>query len=552
MEWGGIVYQDGSDPNAEIAAQRLSELVCEARGALKAATHDGRAHVRKALEVSLKRGPLDRVFRAGPGRGGYTIVYGKPVWMLSSAAGAVGINEDGGLGVTDDGELVVTSNWLTVRGEQPIDPNSVKSRRIRSRVASRVRKRGFDSAIAIAATVKAFGEPQREQRFLLRSSEFRNAFYLDDSGILVFGSPDGSVDAAQWFSAVLALKTGRENLGMTVAERTFFDTLRSKPRAVEPMTSPADAATRDVGIDDHNSDGRKPGPHTGRLAFDAAMVDTVVQAMRGANAVTGSDISSSGRVSVRQFSPADPTEGGFGPDRLLDVVPVTVRSSATNEYSHWVQARRDVRDPLEFAAAELEGDFDVRVARVDKCLEVLSYSSSVVDTAWLQDAADLERWLADEMIYRLQSAVEAKIVDDINKMSSIQVVQFETSPLVSIRRGLTHLPVAAWHTAAVVVHPTDWEAIELALVSMKDTVMPFEPAPRLLFGSPVIVSTAAVAGHALVLGHGAVGISIDGSGIRVEWGSAPGSAVHEVVVGIQGKYQTDVFCPSAVVLVALA
>ena len=542
----------GLDPHAEIAAQRLSELVCEARGILKAATHDGTAHVRKSLEVSLKRGPLDQLFRVGPGRGGYTFVYGKPVWMLSSAASAVGINEDGGLGVTDDGELVGTSNWLTVRGEQPIDPNSVKSRRIRSRVASRVRKRGFDSAIAIATTIKAFGEPQREQRFLIRNSEFRNAFYLDGSGNLVFGSPEGSVDAAQWFSAVVGLKTGRENSGVTVAERSFFDKLRSKSRAVEPTTALVRAAARDVDIDDQSADGRKPGAHIGRLTFDAAMVDTVVQAMRGANAVTGSDISSSGSVSVRQFGSADPTEGGFGPDLLLDVVPVTVRSSATNEYSHWVQARRDVREPLGFAAAESEGDFGDRVARVDKCLEVLSYSSSAVDKAWLQDAADLERWLADEMIYRLQSTVEAKIVDDISKVSSIQVVEFETSPLVSIRKGLTHLPVADWHTAAVVVHPTDWEAIELALVSTKDSVMPFEPAPRSLFGSPVIVSTAAVAGHALVLGHGAVGLSIDGSGVRVEWGSAPGSAVHEVVVGIQGKYQTDVYRPSAVVVVALA
>ncbi len=360
------------------------------------------------------------------------------------------------------------------------------------------------------------------------------------------------MDAAQWFSAVVALKTGRENSGVTVAERSFFDKLRSKSRAVATTTALVHAAARDADVDEQSADGRKPGAHIGRLTFDAAMVDTVVHAMRGANAATGTTISSSGSVSVRQFSRADPTEGGFSPDRLLDVVPVTMRPSAISGYSHWVQSRRDLREPLEFVAAAPEGDFDDRVARVDKCLEVLSYSSSAVDKAWLQDAADLERWLADEMIYRLQSTVEAKIVDDISKVSSIQVVEFETSPLVSIRKGLTHLPVADWHTAAVVVHPTDWEAIELALVSTKDSVMPFAPAPRLLFGSPVMVSNAAVAGHALVLGHGAVGLSIDGSGIRVEWGSAPGSADHEVVVEIQGSYQTDVYRPSAVVLVALA
>ena len=542
---------DVSDSRAEIAAQRLSELVCEASAVLKAA-HDSTSHVRRALQVSLKPGPLDRVFRRGPARGGYTIVFGKPVWMLSSAADAVGINEDGGLGVTDDGELVATSNWLTVRGEQPIDPNSVKSRRIRNRVASRVRKRGFDSAIAIAAPIEAFGEPQMERRFLLRNSKFRNAFYLDGSGNLVFGSPDGSVDAAQWFSAVIALKTGRENSGMTVADRTFFDTLRSTPRTAATTTAPVRASTRDVGVDDQSADGRGPGSHTGRLVFDAAMVDTVAQAMRGANAGTGADISSSGRVSARQFSSAAATGGGVIADRLLDVVVATIRPSATNGYSHWVQTRRDSLENRVLAAGEPRTSFDDHVTRVDKCLEVLSHSSSAVDRAWLEDGAELRRWLADEMIYRLRSAVEAKIVDDIVKVSSIQVMEFETSPLVSIRKGLTHLSVADWHTAAVVVHPSDWEALELAVVSTKDSAMPSEPSPRMLFGAPVIVSNAAVPGQALVLGRGAVGLSVDGSGVRVKWGTTPGLGDHEVVVGIQGNYQTDVYRPSEVVVVALA
>jgi|GEM_PF-1057835 len=537
---------DGSDPAQKIAAQRLSELVVEACEALKA------RHAPKALEVSLKRRPFDRVFRGDHTRGGYTIIYRKPVWILASVAGAVGINEDGGLGVTEDGELVVTSNWLAVRGEQPIDPNSAKSRRIRQRVAVRVRKRGFDSAVAISASIKAFGEPQLEQRFRVRDSEFRNAFYLDGSGNLVFGSPDGSMDAAQWFNAVVAVKTDHHNHVMTVADRTVFDTLRSRPRTAGMKTAPAVVSPRDVGVDEQNANGRKAGPHTGRLAFDAAMIGSVAQAMRGADAVTDTDISSSGSVSVRQFSSADSTGGGVTADRLLDVVPTTMRTSATNGYSHWVQTQQGSHETLESVRAEPEMAFDDRVIRVDKYLEVLSHSSSVLDKAWLRDAADLERWLADEMIYRLRSAVEAKIVDDVRKVSSIQLVEFETSALVSIRKGLTHLPVADWINAAVVVHPSDWETVELALVSTKHSVMPFEPAPRVLFGAPVIVSNAAVAGQALVIGRGAVGLSTDGSGIRVEWSSASDAVVREVVVGIQGNYQTDVYRPSSVVLVELA
>lgn len=536
----------GADPRAEIATQRLSELVFETCSVLKSMNRG------QAKSAYLKRGPLSRVFHSDHRRGFYTIVYGKPVWMLCPACDTVGINEDGGLGVTEDGELVATTNWLSVRGGSPVDPNSAQGRRLKKRMASGARVLGFDATVTIAASIEAFGGPQEELRFRSRNRKFKNAFYLDDSGDLVFGSPEESMDAAMWFSLVVELKTGSSSREVTSAERGFFDSLRSKQPVAAMKTAPARASVREVGIDDHKAISPSPGSQTGRLSFDAAMVATVAQAMRGVHAAAGTDISASGSVSARQFSNVDPTEGGIAADRLLDVLPVTLRPSAISGYSHWVQTRRESRETLEFVAAEPQGDFDDRVIRVDKRLEVLSHSSSVVDKAWLQDAADLERWLADEMIYRLRSAVEAKIVDDISKVSSIQVVEFETSPLVSIRRGLTHLPVADWHTAAVVVHPTDWESIELALVSTKDSVMPFEPAPRLLFGSPVIVSNAAVAGHALVLGHGAVGLSIDGSGVRVDWGSAPGSAVHEVVVGIQGSYQTDVYRPSAVVLVALA
>ncbi len=178
----------GLDLSTEIAAQRLSELACEAREVLRAATHDGRTHIRKTLEVSLKRIPLDRIIRRGSVRGGYTIVYGKPVWMLSSSADAVGLNEDGGLGVTEDGELVVTSNWLTVRGEQPIDPNSVKSRRIRSRVASRVRKRGYLRSRS-QQRLRPSANPRGNSVFLTRTRNSETPFISMAPGIFYSDPP---------------------------------------------------------------------------------------------------------------------------------------------------------------------------------------------------------------------------------------------------------------------------------------------------------------------------------------------------------------------------
>ena len=520
---------DGRDPKAELATLRLSELVFEALGVLKA------TNGAKALHASLKRGPLGRLLHTRGG--GYTISPGQPVWMLTPSADAVGITEDGGLGVTDDGELVVTSAWLNVRGELPIDPHSATYRRTRQRVAAYVRKRGFDSAVSISGPIQAFGEPQVEWRF--RGSAFRNVFYLDGFGNLVFGSPDWSVDAAQWFGAVL---------GMAGADRTFFDNFRSKTRAAVINTGPA--LECEVGVDDQKRSDGDTGPRTGRLSLDAEMVAVVARAMGGAD--TGQAVLFNGRVSVPQLRHVDPGEAGRSAGSLFDVLPVMVRSQATSGYSHWVKPRRDLRESLGIGGADTDVSFDDRVIRVDKRLEMLAHSNSVSDCAWLRDPAELEQWLAYEMIFRLRSAIEAKIVDDISKVDAVPTVRYDTSPLVSIRKGLTHLPVADWPTAAVVLHPIDWETIELTVVPTNDGVMPLDPAARMLFGCPVIISTAAVAGQAVILGRDALGLSIDGRGVQVKWSGTEGSDVPELAVEIQGNYQTDVYRPFAVIRVLLA
>jgi len=145
-------------------------------------------------EASLRRGFRGLFPGASPGR----IVTGRVVYKLGARATALGISEDGVLGVTDDGELVRMSRWLRVEGQRPIDPRG-QGRRFRDRLARKAKALGCEALMSVTA-VEAHGEPQRETRF---NRDYKDAFYLDDTGKLVFGHPGSVIGAEEWFNKAL-------------------------------------------------------------------------------------------------------------------------------------------------------------------------------------------------------------------------------------------------------------------------------------------------------------------------------------------------------------
>jgi hypothetical protein len=189
---GGATDQDSDsvEGRAAIACGMLREAASAVLPDLRALNRG------KALEVSLTTGVL-----GWPpfGRGGYRVVAGRSVWRLGAKALDFGITEDGALGITDDGELVRMSTWLQLQGHRPVDPRG-QGRRFRERLDRTAQSRGCDAAMSVTP-VEAFGEPQPETRF---NREFRNVFYLDGTGRLVFGYPGATQTAEQWFARCLS------------------------------------------------------------------------------------------------------------------------------------------------------------------------------------------------------------------------------------------------------------------------------------------------------------------------------------------------------------
>ena len=101
--------------------------------------------------------------------------------------------------------------------------------------------------------------------------------------------------------------------------------------------------------------------------------------------------------------------------------------------------------------------------------------------------------------------MEAKVLADVNGTSGIQTQAYATSVLATLRKGVTKLEVAGYAASAYVLHPTDWEGVELALSStnaVEHLSLPYDPATRRLLGVPVTTSNARAAGVGHVIATG--------------------------------------------------
>ena len=115
---------------------------------------------------------------------------------------------------------------------------------------------------------------------------------------------------------------------------------------------------------------------------------------------------------------------------------------------------------------------------------------------------------------------EAKVLADVNGTSGIQTLAYATSVLTTLRKGITKLEVAGYTSSAFVLHPSDWESVELALSStnsIEHQGLPYDPATRRLFGVPVTTSLAQAAGVGHVLPTGAVALDTDTRAVDVQW-----------------------------------
>lgn len=289
-----------------------------------------------------------------------------------------------------------------------------------------------------------------------------------------------------------------------------------------------------------------------RLSFKnmgAKVADQILGSGFGAKALAPSGAT----VIAQEFRP-DPVALGQVATGLLEVLPVQPHQTA--EYAYLAQTTR-TNNAAVVAAGDTKPTSVYGVTRVEKSLVVIAHLSEGVPRYWFVDNNMLQGFINNELAYGLNLAVEAKVMSDINATSGIQTQAYSTSVLQTLRKSLTKLELSGLVASSIVLHPNDWEGVELALsttTAVEHMALPYDPATRRLWGVPIVTTVSQTAGTAHALARDAVVVDTDNRGVGVQWSETSNATDFEenlIRARCEGRFGTSVLRPAGVVVADL-
>lgn len=324
--------------------------------------------------------------------------------------------------------------------------------------------------------------------------------------------------------------------------RDIEATMKNYERALAFRTHPGDRGAL-------STDAVDSGQRLSFKGMGAGLADKILGAGVGVKALAPSGAA----VIDQEFRP-DPIALGQVATGLLDVLPVQAHQTA--EYAYLRQTTR-TNNAAVVADAATKPTSVFGVTRVEQSLSVVAHLSEAVPRYWLIDNSGLQGFINNELGYGLNLAVEAKVMADINGTSGIQTQAYSTSVLQTLRKSLTKLELSGLVAASLVLHPTDWEGVELALSTtnaVEHMSLPYDPATRRLFGVPVVTTVSQAAGTAHALARDAVVVDTDNQGVGVQWSetsNATDFAQNLIRARCEGRFGTSVLRPLGVVVADL-
>lgn len=247
---------------------------------------------------------------------------------------------------------------------------------------------------------------------------------------------------------------------------------------------------------------------------------------------------------------------------ITDVLPVTKRGGPQWRYIR--QASRAL-NAAPVAPGATKPTSTLGVSTIDGEATVIAHLSEPADKFVLGDNVALGRFVADELVYGLDKALEAQVIGGdgtganltgILETSGVQVQTFATNALTSIRKAITAQETLGYEPSVLFISPADWEAIELKATS--DEALAFRGVPidlmeRKVWGLRAVLTTALPAETAVVLDPSAVSVDVVGSAVDIEW-DASGALfeTNQMRVRVEGRFGLSVYRPEAIVRVETA
>ena len=353
----------------------------------------------------------------------------------------------------------------------------------------------------------------------------------------------------------IVTKARDEHRGLTEAEQgevdSHLDAVRDiDTKAATDARAAADHETRRVlGGLDAMAAGRSHSDESRRLDFKG-MARAAADAIMPPTTFGSKALAPSGATVIAQTFATDPIALGQPAASLLSVLPVTVQETSLFAYM-----RQTTRTNAAAVVAEgaVKPTSVYSVTKIEQTLATIAHLSEGVSRFWFIDAESLQQFLNNELTYGLSLAVEAKAIADIAGTLGIQSNAYSVSVLQTLRKSVTKLEANGYPPGGFVLHPLDFESIELALLStpaIEYQSLPFDAVARRLWGIPVTTTNAQTAGVAHTLATGAVGLNTGSEGVQIAWSetsNADDFSRNLIRARCEGRYATSVFQPLGVV-----
>lgn len=257
--------------------------------------------------------------------------------------------------------------------------------------------------------------------------------------------------------------------------------------------------------------------------------------------------------------------------RFVSQLLAPVRRIATAEYSYLRQTTR-TNNAAPVAIGAVKPTSVLGLERVTAPVETIAHLTEPIARQYLEDEAALTTFVADELLYGLYKALDGQVVsgsgmspelEGIVNLAGAQPQAWDTNALRTTRKGLTLLQDAgvadvgdpSADRVCFVLHPTDWETIELTVAAGSGEFLtggPVNSAARSLWGIPVLVSSSVTAGVG-ILGDFSRAELVARGPVGVTWSEAVSDDFERNFVRFrcEGRFGFEVIHPGAFVILDL-
>lgn len=212
----------------------------------------------------------------------------------------------------------------------------------------------------------------------------------------------------------------------------------------------------------------------------------------------------------------DPRRARF----LADLMPTQDEPSGYYAYLRQT-VRANTADEVEEGAVKPTSVYTT--VKEEGSIPTIAHLSEPIPRQRLEESSLVQQFVDGELRLGLNLALDDKIVAAVQAVA-LQQGYISTDPLVTTRRALTRLEEREVIPSAYVMHPRDWEEVELT-ASTTYAASPNMPGPvdamkRSLWGIPVVTTTALAEGSIILGDFRDSAVLFTTGGIRVDWSEA--------------------------------